>query len=32
LPVVPMLTLESDEPLVESLRSRLLILKKNALH
>jgi 16S rRNA (guanine527-N7)-methyltransferase len=32
LPAVPMLTLESDEPLVESLRSRLLILKKNALH
>jgi hypothetical protein len=31
LPSVPMLTFESDEPLVENLRSRLLILRKAAL-
>jgi len=32
LPGVPMLTLESDEPLVETLRSRLVILRKSSLH
>jgi 16S rRNA (guanine527-N7)-methyltransferase len=32
LPVVPMLVIESDEPLVETLRSRLLILRKSVLH
>jgi len=32
LPVVPMLVVESDEPLVETLRSRLLILRKTLLH
>lgn len=32
LPAVPMLALESDEPLVETLRSRLVILRKAPLH
>ena len=32
LPAVPMLSFESDEPLVETLRSRLVILRKNARH
>jgi 16S rRNA (guanine527-N7)-methyltransferase len=32
LPSVPMLSLETDEPLVENLRSRLLILRKADLH
>jgi 16S rRNA G527 N7-methylase RsmG len=32
LPAVPMLAFESDEPLVETLRSRLVILRKTARH
>jgi 16S rRNA (guanine527-N7)-methyltransferase len=32
LPAVPMLAIESDEPLVETLRSRLVILRKSSLH